>query len=81
VAIGTGGQDPTSTELVGRHVLVVGLRSEQGAAVEEPASGGRGLNFASAKVGSLLLAIPPQDTTRYLVAAAASTFFIALSLD
>jgi Flp pilus assembly protein CpaB len=81
VAIGTGGQDPTPTELIGRHVLVVGLRSEQGAAVEEPASGGRGLNFASAKVGSLLLAIPPQDTTRYLVAAAASTFFIALSLD
>lgn len=80
-AIGGAGQGPSPAELVGRHVLVVGLRSEQGAAVEEPASGGRGLNFASAKVGSLLLAIPPQDTTRYLAAAAASTFFIALSLD
>jgi Flp pilus assembly protein CpaB len=80
-AIGSGGQGPSPAELVGRHVLVVGLRSDQGAAIEEPAPGGRGLNFASTKVGSLLLAIPPQDTTRYLAAASASTFFIALSLD
>lgn len=78
---GGGASDGSWAEVVGRHVLVLGLRSDQGAPLEEALPGNRGLNFSSAKVGSLLLVIPPQEAGRYSAAAAGATFFVALTVD
>ncbi len=78
---GGGVSDSGPAEVVGRHVLVLGLRSDQGAPLDEALPGNRGLNFTTAKVGSLLLAIPPQDAARYSAAAAGATFFVALGVD
>ncbi len=76
-----GGRDPAPAEVVGRRVLVLGLRTEQGAPVEEAPAGARGLNFTSTKIGSLLLAIPSEDTLRFSAAAASATLFVVLDLD
>jgi len=78
---GGAGHDLGNAEVIGRHVLVLGLRTEQGAPVEEAATGPRGLNFTSTKIGSLLLAIPPQETPRFSAAAAGATLFVVLDLD
>ncbi len=78
---GSGMQESRASELVGRHVLVLGLRSEQGTALEDTPKGNRGLNLSNARIGSLLLAIPPEEAARYSAAAAGATFFVALTID
>jgi len=70
---------PTPT-VIGTHVLVLGLRSEQGTAVDA-SNGSRGIGFVGNKPGSILLAIPEADETKYSAALATSTFFIALTTD
>lgn len=66
--------------VIGTHVLVLGLRSDQGTALDA-SSGSRGIGFVANKPGSILLAIPETDETKYSAALATSTFFIALTND
>ena len=66
--------------VLGTHVLVLGLRSDQGTTLDT-SSGNRGVGFVGTKPGSILLAIPEADETKYSAALASSTFFIALTTD
>src|SRR5438067_1311673 len=63
--------------LLGRDVLVIGLRTEQGTGVDQAEPG---LNPA-AKPASILLAIPQTDEEAYSAAIANSTFVLTLSTD
>jgi Flp pilus assembly protein CpaB len=65
-------------EVVGRRVIVVGLRTEQG---QELDSTSRGVGLGSSKAGSVLLAIPERDEGKYSAALVNSTFFLALVTD
>jgi pilus assembly protein CpaB len=71
-----GTSSPTDT--VGRDVLVVGMRTDQGTAFDrnDPA-----VNALGSKPSSILLAIPEADEGRYSSAIASSTFLLALSTD
>ena len=75
-AIGAG------AELIGRDVLVLQLRSDQGQALN--GDGGEavhGLNFGSGKLGSVVLAVPDNDVVRFASATAGETIYLALSLS
>ncbi len=76
----TAGADEVTMgpEVIGRHVLVLGLRTEQGT---EVATSDESLNVSANKAASMLLAIPAQDEARYSLAVASSTFFFALDTD
>lgn len=63
---------------IGKNVLVVGLRTDQGAQVDASQNG---LASGNSKPESVLLAIPESDEGRYSVAIAGSTFVLALSTD
>jgi Flp pilus assembly protein CpaB len=67
-----------ANQTIGRNVLVVGLRTEQGTPFDrnEP-----GLTASGGKATSVLLAIPESDEGRYSVAVGGSTFLLALSTD
>lgn len=76
---GAGVEDgSTGNQTIGRDVLVVGLRTEQGTPFErnDPS-----LNATGAKPSSVLLAVPESDESRYSGAMATSTFLLALSTD
>lgn len=77
-----GSPDETSPAptVIGTHVLVLGLRSDQGTTLDT-STGSRGIGFVGSKPGSILLAIPEADETKYSAALATSTFFIALTTD
>jgi Flp pilus assembly protein CpaB len=64
--------------MIGKNVLVVALRTDQGTAVDQA---DRGLNVGSAKPGSVLLAIAPTEESAYSSAIASSSFVLALSTD
>jgi Flp pilus assembly protein CpaB len=64
--------------VIGRNVLVLGLRTDQGTQVETP---DRGLSMTSTKPASVLVAIPQAQETTYSEAIADSTFVLALSTD
>jgi len=64
--------------IIGRNVLVLGLRTDQGTQVEQP---DHGLNMGNSKPASVLLAIPQSQETTYSAAIADSTFVLALSTD
>lgn len=64
--------------VIGRNVLVLGLRTDQGTQVEQP---DRGLNISNSKPASVLVAIPEAQETTYSAAIADSTFVLALSID
>jgi Flp pilus assembly protein CpaB len=70
--------------LIGRDVLVLQLRSDQGQALDSPAGGSagtvHGLNFGSGKLGSVVLAIPGGDVDRYAAAASSMTIYLALNV-
>ncbi len=69
-------------ELLGRDVLVLQLRSDQG--MELNSDGGdavHGLNFGSGKLGSVVLAVPDSDVGRYASATAGEAIYLALSLS
>ena len=64
--------------LVGKDVLVIGLRTEQGSPVDQV---DHGLNTGNSKPASILLAIPQTDEEAYSTAIANSTFVLTLSTD
>ncbi|TMF87790.1 MAG: hypothetical protein E6I07_07010, partial [Chloroflexi bacterium] len=55
-------QPPIAPMLLGRDVLVIGLRTEQGTGVDQAE---HGLNPAGTKPASILLAIPQTDEEAY----------------
>lgn len=69
------GLDPAGNTLLGQRVLVVGLRSDQGTALgadpTNPAA-------VSARLGSVLLAIPDSDEQKYAAAIGSDTFVLTL---
>jgi Flp pilus assembly protein CpaB len=67
-----------SPVIIGKDVLVIGLRTDQGTPVD-PAD--HGLNLGNSKPGSVLLAIPQTEEPVYSAAIAASSFVLALSTD
>ncbi len=75
-----GGVDElTVPEVIGRRVLVLGLRTDQGTDLDATPS--KGLAFTTSKVASVLLAIGERDEARYSSALGSSTFFLALRTD
>ena len=64
--------------VIGRNVLVLGLRSDQGTAIDQ---NDRGLSLSTVKPGSVLVAVPESEETTYSTAIANSTFVLALSTD
>ncbi len=75
-----GTDEPRAPRVIGKRVLVLGLRSEQGTELD-PRAGGRALSFATTKAASILLAVPESDETNYSAALVSSTFFFALATD
>jgi Flp pilus assembly protein CpaB len=77
------GASPAPATTLGKRVLVLGMRTDQGQALD--ASGGsgsvRGLNFSSNRIASVVLAVAPEDEERYAAAAAVSSFTVVLNLD
>lgn len=78
VKTGPGEEAAWAPEVIGRHVLVLGLRTDQGT---EPEPGESALNPNSNKAASMLLAIPAPDEARYSLAVSTSSFFFALDVD
>src|SRR5256885_11371577 len=64
--------------MIGKDVLVIGLRPEQGTQVDQV---DHGLNVGNSKPGSVLVAIPQAEESAYAAAIAASSFVLALSTD
>jgi Flp pilus assembly protein CpaB len=77
------GASPAPAMSLGKRVLVLGVRTDQGQALDTGSGTGsvRGLQFASNKIGSLILAVPEGDESRYAAAGAVSTFTVVLYLD
>src|SRR4030088_260448 len=77
------GASPAPATTLGKRVLVLGMRTDQGQALD--ASGGpgsvRGLNFSSNRIGSVVLAVAPDDEEKFAAAAAVSNFTVVLNLD
>src|SRR6202165_3361998 len=69
---------PPPPVMMGRDVLVIGLRTDQGTQVD-PAD--HGVNVGNSKPGSVLIAIPQAEESAYSAAIAASSFVLALSTD
>ena len=74
----TADEHAPPNQTIGRDVLVVGLRTEQGTAFDraDPT-----INATGTKPSSVLLAIPESDEGRYSGAMSTSTFLLALSTD
>lgn len=77
------GATPAPAVTLGRAVLVLGLRSDQGQPLDGEASPGtgHGLNFSSGRVASVVVAIAESDEARYAMAAATSAFTLVLDLE
>ena len=72
-------EEPAPTPvMIGRDVLVIGLRTDQGMQLD-PAD--HGLNAGNSKPGSVLLAIAQAEEATYSAAIASSSFVLALSTD
>lgn len=72
---------PAPALTVGRHVLVLGLRNDQGQPVEVSAgTSARGLNFNGNRIAGVVLAVAPEDEAAYVTAGAVSSFTVALDL-
>jgi hypothetical protein len=69
------GAPPT---MLGKDVLVIGLRTDQGTPVDQ---GDRGLAMGTSKPSTVLLAIAPSDESTYSAAISGSTFVLTLSTD
>jgi Flp pilus assembly protein CpaB len=73
--------DGPATVVLGRDLLVLQLRSDQG----QPLDGStdqsvHGLNFGAGKLGSVVIAVPADDVARFAAAAASDTIYLALSV-
>jgi Flp pilus assembly protein CpaB len=77
------GASPAPATTLGKRVLVLGMRTDQGQALDT--SGGsasvRGLNFANNRIASIVLAVSAEDEARYAAATASSTFTVVLDLS
>jgi Flp pilus assembly protein CpaB len=74
------GDPSTPATLLGSGVLVLGLRTDQGRLFDPDASGTHAFDLSSQRIGSILLAVPADDETRYAMASAGATFTLALDL-
>jgi Flp pilus assembly protein CpaB len=76
------GASPPPATMLGRQVLVLGLRTDQGQALDSGTGAGsvRGLNFSGSRVASVVLAVAESDEASYASAAATSTFTVTLDL-
>ncbi len=73
-------QSASAPMVIGTHVMVLGLRTDQGTTLDT-STGSHGIGAVGNKPASILLAIPEPDETRYSAALETSTFFIALTTD
>ncbi|HEV2014368.1 MAG TPA: RcpC/CpaB family pilus assembly protein [Candidatus Dormibacteraeota bacterium] len=64
--------------MIGKDVLVIGLRTDQGTAVDQA---DHGVNLANGKPACVLLAIPQTEETAYSAAIVAASFVLALSTN
>jgi Flp pilus assembly protein CpaB len=76
------GAAPAPATTLGKRVMVLGLRTDQGQALDAGGGPGtvRGLNFSSNRIASVVLAIAPEDEEKYAAAAAVSSFTVVLDL-
>jgi len=76
------GASPAPATTLGKRVLVLGMRTDQGQALDagNGSSTVRGLNFASNRIASVVLAVAPEDEEKYAAAAAVSNFTLVLDL-
>lgn len=76
------GVSPAPATTLGKRVLVLGMRTDQGQALDAGSGSGtvRGLNFSSNRIASVVLAVAPEDEERYAAAAAVSNFTVVLDL-
>jgi Flp pilus assembly protein CpaB len=76
------GATPAPAVTLGKRVLVLGIRTDQGQALDGGGGSGtvRGLNFSSNRIASVVLAVAPEDEERYAAATAVSTFSLVLDL-
>jgi pilus assembly protein CpaB len=64
--------------MLGKNVLVIGLRTDQGTPVDQA---DHGLNVGNSKPGTVLLAIAQTEESAYSSAIASSSFVLALSTE
>ncbi len=78
VAVPIAGKAPANrlVERLGSQLLVLDVRSEPGGPYSEPGATGRGSALVNARLGSLVVAIPPQDDLRFAERIATSTFIV-----
>lgn len=76
------GASPAPATTLGKRVLVLGMRTDQGQALDSGSGSGtvRGLNFSSNRIASVVLAVAPEDEEKYAAAAAVSNFTLVLDL-
>ncbi len=75
------GREADAATVLGRDLLVLQLRSDQGQPLDDGADQSvHGLNFGVGKLGSVVLAVPADEVSRFAGAAAADTIYLALSV-
>jgi pilus assembly protein CpaB len=72
------GESASPPVAIGKDVLVIALRTDQGTAVDQA---DHGVNLGNNRPGSVLLAIPSTDEPLYSAAIASSSFVLVLSTD
>lgn len=72
-----GDQSASAPVMIGKNILVIGIRTEQGTEVDQA---DHGVNIGS-KPASVLLAIAETEETTYAAAVVAASFVLALSTD
>jgi Flp pilus assembly protein CpaB len=72
---------PAGATRLGTQVLVLQLRSDQGAPLDAQSGDTvHGLNFGAGKLGSVVLAVPDKDVPAYAAAVSGDTVYLALSV-
>ena len=75
------GDASSAAVLIGKDVVVLQLRSDDGQALDDRSGDTvHGLNFATGKLGSVVLAVPAADVDRYATAVAEDSLYLALSV-
>jgi hypothetical protein len=77
-AVSLADESPPAPVMIGKNVLVIALRTDQGTQVDQA---DHGLNVGNSKPGSVLLAISQTEESAYSSAIASSSFVLALSTD
>ena len=73
---------PDGTDELGADLLVLQLRTDQGQPLDAATDQSvHGLDFGAGKLGSVVIAVPADEVSRYAAAAAADTIYLALSVD